>query len=399
MKNLFSIFLFFLSQLSAAQVSLNNKEMDKEYQHLKVFSDVLYAIEKAYVKEVSTERLIQGAVRGMMQELDPHSHFLLANQLKTFKKEAKGQFSGLGVELAIKNKQLIIISVLENSPASKAGMKAGQVILQINSKKTTGLNRMEISKLLESRRGKKFTIIVKDLDSNKNHQMQLRTELISFKSIMHKDIGNQSLYIRINAFTGRTLREMRKVINKYKNLKGLILDLRGNPGGLFESAIQVAGLFIKEGTIVSIKGRLKDYEQVFQAHSSEAFTDFPMIVLIDNYSASAAEILAGALKENKRAMLFGRKSFGKGSVQSLIHLDQGNAVKLTVAHYYTPDGNSIDEKGIKPHIKLKKPVSSNESKPVSFTGKEDTDFHQAISFLKMFKHKHFNPVLHQSSDP
>ena len=396
MKLLVSLIVFFIFQSSLVQASTDSKDLDKKYQHLKVFSDVLYTIEKAYVREVSSEKLVQGAVKGMIKELDPHSHFLPAKQLKVFKQEATGQFSGLGLELAIKNKQPIILSVLEDSPASKAGMKAGQIILQINNKKTTGLNREEISNLLKSRRGKKFSITVKDPNSKKNHQVQLRAELISFKSVLYKDIGDQFLYIRINAFTERTLREMRKIMNKYKHLKGLILDLRGNPGGLLESSIQVADLFIKKGTIVSIKGRLKDYEQVFQAHSSEALINFPMIVLIDIYSASAAEILAGALKENKRAMLLGRKSFGKGSVQSLIHLDQGNAVKLTVAHYYTPNGNSIHEKGIEPHIELKQPLPSDQSKPVQFTSKEDTDFHQAFSFLKMFRY--FNPVSSQSSD-
>ncbi len=395
MKYLLSFILFFLFQSALVQASTDSKDLDKKYQHLKVFSDVLYTIEKAYVREVSSEKLVQGAVKGMMKELDPHSHFLPAKQLKVFKQEATGQFSGLGLELAIKNKQPIILSVLEDSPASKAGMRAGQIILQINNKKTTGLNREEISNLLKSRRGKKFNITVKDPNSKKNHQMQLRAEIVSFKSVSYKDIGDQFLYVRINAFTERTLREVRKIMNRHKNLKGFILDLRGNPGGLLESAIQVADLFIKKGTIVSIKGRLKDYEQVFQAHSSEAFINFPMIVLIDTYSASAAEILAGALKENKRAMLLGRKSFGKGSVQSLIHLDQGNAVKLTVAHYYTPNGNSIHEKGIEPHIELKQSLPSDQSKPVQFTSKEDMDFQQAFSFLKMFRY--FNPVSNQSS--
>lgn len=395
MRSLLTFFLFFIFQSSLVQASTDSKDLDKKYQHLKVFSDVLYTIEKAYVREVSSEKLVQGAVKGMMKELDPHSHFLPAKQLKVFKQEATGQFSGLGLELAIKNKQPIILSVLEDSPASKAGMRAGQIILQINNKKTIGLNREEISNLLKSRRGKKFNITVRDPNSKKIHQMQLRAEIVSFKSVLYKDIGDQFLYVRINAFTERTLREVRKIMNRHKNLKGFILDLRGNPGGLLESAIQVADLFIKKGTIVSIKGRLKDYEQVFQAHSSEAFINFPMIVLIDTYSASAAEILAGALKENKRAMLLGRKSFGKGSVQSLIHLDQGNAVKLTVAHYYTPNGNSIHEKGIEPHIELKQSLPSDQSKPVQFTSKEDTDFQQAFSFLKMFRY--FNPVSNQSS--
>ena len=174
------------------------------------------------------------------------------------------------------------------------------------------------------------------------------------------------------------------------------MDLRGNPGGLFESAIKVADLFIQKGTIVNVKGRLKDYEKIFKAHSPGTLVDCPILVLIDNYSASAAEVLAGALKDNKRGMLLGRKSFGKGSVQSLIQMDHGNAVKLTVAHYYTPDGHSIHEKGIQPHIELKRPMSADKSKGVQFTSKEDTDFHQALSFLKMFRF--FGSISNSSSE-
>ncbi len=377
---LFYSFFILLPVLGFAQENQNKPE---RYEHLKMFSDVLHTVEKSYIQEVPMDQLINGAIKGVMKELDPHSHFLSKEQLKMFTKEAKGQFSGLGIEVAINKQNVIVISVLEKSPASKAGMKPGHIILQVNNKKTVGLNRMEVSRLLSGHRGKQFDIVVKDPDSKKVHQIQLRSKLISFKSVLHKDLGNQFLYMRIYTFTERTLQEIRKVMNKYKSPAGLILDLRGNPGGLFNSAVKVADLFIKKGTIVSIKGRIKDHEKIFKAHSPDTLTDFPILVLIDTYSASAAEILAGALKENKRAIILGRKSFGKGSVQSLIPINKDNAVKLTVAHYYTPDGNSIHNQGIKPNIELKAPKSSDGSKNIRLTSKEDTDFHQAVSFLKM----------------
>ena len=382
----FSFFILF-SSLGFAQ---EDQDKQERYEHLKMFSDVLHTVEKSYIQEIPMEKLINGAIKGIMKELDPHSHFLSKEQLKIFTEEAKGQFSGLGMEMVINKQNVVVISVLENSPASKAGIKPGHIILQINDKKTENLNRVEISKLLSGRRGTKFNIVVKDPDSKSVHQMQLRSKLISFQSVLSKDLGDQFLYIRIYTFTERTLQEIRKVMNKYEAPAGLILDLRGNPGGLFKSAVKVADLFIKKGTIVSIKGRVKDYEKIFKAHSPDTLTDFPIFVLIDAYSASAAEILAGALKDNKRAIILGRKSFGKGSVQSLIPINKDNAVKLTVAHYYTPNGHSIHDQGVKPHIELKKPKPSDGSKDIKLTGKEDTDFHQAVSFLKMSRY--FNSV-------
>ena len=390
---LFSSFVLFPT-LSLAQGDQNKNQ---RYENLKIFSDMLHIIEKYYVQEIPVEKLVQGAINGMIKTLDLHSHFLPEEQLKKFTKEATGQFSGIGIEVAIQKHKVVVISVLEDSPAHKASVKSGHIILQINDKKTIGLNKVEISKLLSGRRGKKFNILIKEPDSKDIRYVKLQSKIISFRSVVHKNLGDQFAYIRINTFTERTLREIRKIINKYKKPTGLILDLRGNPGGLFESAIKVADLFIKKGTIVSIKGRLKHYEKVFKAHSSNTLPHFPMVVLIDTYSASAAEILAGALKENKRAMLLGRKSFGKGSVQSLIQMDKGNAIKLTVAHYYTPKGNSIHEQGIHPHVELKEPVPSDKSKSIQFTSVEDTDFRQASSFLKMFRY--FNPVSNLSFGP
>lgn len=390
-----TVFILLISLFSWSVFANQNQDkskdkkqnMEKRYESLKTFSDVLYIVEKSYIKEVPAEKLIEGAISGMLKELDPHSVFLSEDKLKNFKESARGQFNGLGVELTIKDKQPVILSVLADSPAYKAGMKAGQIILKINNKKTFGLNGEEIYEMLiSSRRGQKFNLVVKDPGSKKIHEINLKSQLISFQSVVYKDLGDQFVYLRINAFTDRTLQETQKVLNKYKKMAGLLLDLRGNPGGVFDSAVKVANLFIKEGVIVSIRGRVKDYEQVFKAHPASTFLHFPIFVLIDSYSASAAEVLAGALKDNKRAVLLGRKSFGKGSVQSLIPVSKEKAIKLTIAHYYTPSGDSIHEKGIKPHIEFQVPQPSDPQKGIVFTGKEDADFQKALSFMKMLKH-------------
>ncbi len=369
---------------SSINTGLTNQEAEQRFKSLKILSDVLNVVEKSYIQKLSAKQLIQGAVKGVLRELDPHSHFLSAEELKTFQKQSKGRFVGLGIELAIKNKQVIVISVLENSPARRAGIKAGDILLTINQQKTANLNKAEIYKLLSVRKGEKARISLKDLKSGKVSQVELSPALISVQSVSHKNLNNQFLYIRVNAFTERTSMEIRKIIGSSVPA-GLILDLRGNPGGLFESAVKTVDLFLKKGVIVRIEGRNRENKQIFRAQAPGTLPDFPMMVLIDGYSASSAEILAGALKENKRAVLLGRTSFGKGSVQSLIPISHENAVKLTVAHYLTPKGHIIHEQGIRPHIELKKPVPADELKGLLWTGPEDTDFKQAFSFLKTFK--------------
>jgi len=370
-----------------------SKEKDQRYKYLKVFSDTLYLIEKSYVEEVSAEKLIQGSIKGMIRELDPYSSFLPAQEIKDFKTEVRGRFSGLGVAIEIKDEWPVVVSVLENSPADKKKIKSGDILVSINGKKTIGLNQSEVSKLLTSdRRGKLFNIVIKDSTSKNIRTVQIKSAMVSIPSVSYKGLEDNIIYVRIHRFTDRTLKEIKNIMDKHKKPLGMILDLRGNFGGVLDAAVQVADLFIKEGVIVSVKGRIKDYDKVFKAHPINTLMGFPILVLIDSYSASAAEVLAGALKENKRAVILGRTSFGKASVQSLIHVDKEHAVRLTVAHYYTPLGNSIHEHGIKPHIELKKTNTQSdeqlEDKKSNLSMEKDTDINKAVSFFKMFKHLH-----------
>ena len=375
MKNWFLYIMGLITLFSA-----EGNKADIRYQDLKLFSDVLHTIEKTYIKPVPERQLIRGAVQGLMNQLDAHSYFLSEEQMAHFKKSAQGTFSGLGLEIQLKGQRPVVMGVFEGSPAYKAGLKAGQRILEINQENTKGLNQKEILTLLKGRRGTLFRIKVADPDSKKSKQITLRSTFVTVPSVLKKQLEEGFLYVRIQSFTQRTDKEVQKILDKKGAMVhplGVILDLRGNAGGLFDSAIRVADLFIKEGIIVSIKGRKKNHNQVIKAKGLGTLPDFPLLVLIDAYSASSAEVLAGALKDHKRAMLLGRKSFGKASVQSLIPLDQGGALQLTVAHYYRPSGQSIHNLGIVPDMTLKAPTTD-----WTFAGTGDTDLKQALSLLK-----------------
>ena len=393
MYRLHYILFFTVSLMTMVESSFSKQlKSDKRYESLKIFTEVLNIVEQSYVQPVTTETLIQGAIKGMMEELDPHSYFLNAEELKKLETQSRGRFKGIGVDVAVREKKLIIISVFKNSPAWREGLKPGNEIVKINQKTVEGLNIKEIIEQINgmriNRSRQQLTIEVRSSGSKSLRTLVLKPEHIQIHSVEHKKVGgDQFVYIRIQAFTEQTHKEVRKVLKKNKIIRGVILDLRGNPGGLLDSAVKVADLFIKTGVIVSVKGRLPDYEQVFHAHSKGTRVDFPLIVLIDNYSASAAEVLAGALKDSRRALILGRNSFGKGSVQTLIPMENEKGdrkgLKLTVAHYYTSTGNSIHGVGVKPHIELKQNHSvEDKDSVVELTGDKDSDFQQAVHFLK-----------------
>ena len=387
----YSFILFLIVSLSVtAKKSFSDQKVnDQRYESLKIFSDILNVVEQSYVQPVSTEELIHGAIKGMMKELDPHSYFLNAEELKKLETYSKGWFKGIGIDVAVKEKKLIIIAVFKDSPAWREGLKPGDEVVKMNNKQMTGLSMKEITEQINSVKTVKNGIMieVRPSDSDALRNLVLKPEHINLKSIEYKKVEDQFLYIHIQSFTEQTHKELGKILKKNKAIRGMILDVRGNPGGLLDSAVKVADLFIKTGVIVSVKGRLPDYEQIFHAHSQGTREDFPLIVLIDDYSASAAEVLAGALKDSGRALVLGRNSFGKGSVQTLIPIEneEGNrrSLKLTVAHYYTPAGNSIHGVGVKPHIELKQNHSLKDKK-TSFVlaGDKDGDFQQALYLLK-----------------
>jgi carboxyl-terminal processing protease len=340
-------FVLFFNTSSVA----STKEM---YQNIEIFSEALGNIEKNYYSDVERKKLIYGAIKGMVKALDPHSSFMEPDVYKELMIETKGSFSGIGIEITIKDDILTVVSPIEGTPAFEAGIKAGDQIIMVEDKPTKDLVIMEAVKLIRGEKGTKVKLIIRREGVKDPIDFLITRDVIPIKSVrsllLPFDIG----YIRISTFQGQTDEELSKALKeltKEKELKGLILDLRNNPGGLLSQAISVADKFLGSGVIVSIKGR-DEKEDKTVAHKNKIDSDYPMIVLVNGGSASASEIVAGALQDNKKALILGTKTFGKGSVQALYTLSDGSGLRLTSAVYYTPSGRSIQASGIEPDIKV-----------------------------------------------
>lgn len=327
---------------------------EDRYLELQNFAKVLNLVQQYYVEPVDTRKLIYGGIKGMLRELDPHTNFLPPEIFKEFENETSGEFGGIGIEMSVQNGILTIISPIEDTPAWEAGIKPGDKVVGINGKSTKGLSLVEAAQLMRGKRGQKvsLSVIREGLDEPKVYVITRGS--VRIKSVKYTDMDDGFAYVRITSFIENTSKDLKKVIeshiSKNKNVKGLIIDLRRNPGGLLDQAIQVSDLFLESGVIVSTIGRDKSQKEVASAKKEGTFSNFPIVVLINEYSASASEIVAGALQDNKRAMIMGERSFGKGSVQSVVKLGDGSGLKLTVARYYTPSGRSIQAEGIQPDV-------------------------------------------------
>ena len=358
-------------------------EEEKHYMSLKNFAKIIHLIQKFYVKEVPSHELIKGGIKGMLNSLDSHSSFLTPNMLNYLENETSGSFGGLGIAVIIKDNHLVVLSPIEGSPAWKAGIKTGDQIIKINNKETKGLSLIEAMDIL---RGKKnSTVKITILRKEKIKKFKVRRSHIKIIPVRYTYIEKNFAYIRIKSFTKDTTKYLRKEIQKhqkkYKEIAGLILDLRNNPGGLLDQAVQVSDLFLEKGTIVSITGRNKSNQKTSYAKKEGTFGLFPIAILINNSSASASEIVAAALQENNRATVLGEKSFGKGSVQTILKLNDGSGLKMTIALYYTPKGNSIHHRGVQPDIVLKK--SKQQQDKLS----KDAQVEEAIKHLKKLSKK------------
>ncbi|MBN8537470.1 MAG: S41 family peptidase [Deltaproteobacteria bacterium] len=338
------VFLFLASQAQ------------ERYTELQNFSKVLNLIQQYYVEEVNTKKLIQGAIKGMLKELDPHTSFMAADVFKEFESETSGEFAGLGVEMTIQNGILTIISPIEDTPAWNAGVKAGDKVIAIDGNSTKGLSLVEASQLIKGKNGSKVILKVVRDKTPEPIDISITRAQIKIKSIKYTNLEDGFGYIRITSFIENSAKDLEKAIDKHleknKKIEGIIIDLRRNPGGLLEQAIKISDMFLKEGVIVSTIGRNKSEKEVSYASKKGKYTDFPLIILVNEYSASASEIVSGALQDNKRALIVGERTFGKGSVQSIVKLPDGSGLKLTVARYYTPSGISIQAEGIKPDIEI-----------------------------------------------
>jgi len=347
-----SFFLLGLHNDSSAAVKDKNA-----YKDIKTFNEIFDMIKKNYVDEVDPATLMQGAINGMVKSLDPHSSFMTPELYKELEVETQGQFGGIGIEITLIKDVLTVVSPIEDTPAFKAGLKSGDQIIKIDGKSTKNIDIMTAVKKLRGPKDTKVTITIMRENVTAPKDYTLTRAIIQVKSIKVKKLEDNIGYVRIAAFQERTSddlrKELRDISEKLNPMKGLILDLRNDPGGLLTQAIEVSDIFLKSGVIVSTRGRVKSMETTASAKNNGDEITCPMVVLVNEGTASAAEIVAGALQDNGRALIVGTQTFGKASVQTVIPVEDGSAIKLTTARYYTPKGRSIQAEGITPDIIVK----------------------------------------------
>jgi carboxyl-terminal processing protease len=336
------------------------------YEDLKVFTDVIGLIQKDYVEETKSNDLIQGAIKGMLETLDPHSSYMPPTMFKEMQEETKGRFEGLGIEITLKDGILTVVSPIEGTPAFRAGVLAGDQIIKIDGETTKNFTLVDSVKRLRGPRGTKVMITIIREGLPKPKDFTLVREVIPVRSVRHELLEKNYGYVRISQFQEKTDSDFEKAMKALEEeskgaLKGLVLDLRNNPGGLLDQAVKISDHFIDSGIIVSIDGRREEAKQKWPAHPDGTATRYPLIVLVNGGSASGAEIVAGAIQDHGRGILVGTQTFGKGSVQTIIPLKDGSGLRLTTARYYTPSGRSIQAKGIVPDI-IVKPSRPEEEK-------------------------------------
>jgi carboxyl-terminal processing protease len=328
---------------------------DETYEGLKIFADVIQLIEKEYVDDVESKELIQNAIQGMVQSLDPHSSLLPPEAFEDLQIDTKGKFTGIGIHITMKDGFVTVISPIEDTPAYKAGIKAQDRIVKVDGNPVKDLR--QAVNMMRGPKGTKVLVSIMRAGVKKPIDFELIRDIIPVVSVKALNLKPGYGYIRLSQFSSTTTQELEEALNKVESgevpLKGLILDLRNNGGGLLNAAIKVSDFFLEEGKILSIKGRGKKNTKEYMATTDSANRNYPMVVLINGGTASASEIVAGALQDQNRALILGTTSFGKGSVQTVETLRDGSGLKLTIARYYTPSGRSIQAKGIEPDIVLK----------------------------------------------
>ncbi len=323
------------------------------YRELEKFAKVLQFVETNYVENVDSKLLIEGAIKGMLSALDPHSNYLSPEVYREMRAETSGKFGGLGIEVTIRDGLITVVAPIEDTPAFKAGIKSGDQIVKIDDKTTKVLSLENTISMMRGKPGTKVKILVNRKGSQKNLEFELVRESIKIQSVKSTRVQNDVGYFRIAQFIEGTSEDLHKAYQKLVAagpLTGIILDLRANPGGLLDQAVKVSNLFLDEGPVVYTIGKDKTKKEIEYARRGKVITDLPLVVLVDGASASASEIVAGALQDYGRGVLVGQRTFGKGSVQSLVPLDDESGIKLTVSRYYTPSGRSIQAKGITPDV-------------------------------------------------
>ncbi|NOS90022.1 MAG: S41 family peptidase, partial [Methylococcaceae bacterium] len=345
------------------------------YEDLRTFTEIFGRIKRDYVEPVSDKKLLEDAVRGMLSGLDPHSAYLVAEEYQELKEGTTGQFGGLGIEVTMENGFIKVVSPIDDTPAQKAGIKTGDLIIKLDDKPVKGMSLTDSVKIMRGEPGSKIVLTVVREGADAPLKMTLERAIIKVKSVKSKTLEKGYGYVRISSFqsgTGEGLKESITTLKKDNGgaLKGLVLDLRNNPGGVLNAAVEVSDAFLKSGLIVYTEGRIENSEMRFNAAADDLIDGAPIVVLINAGSASASEIVAGALQDQKRAVIMGEKSFGKGSVQTILPTSNGAAVKLTTARYFTPSGRSIQAEGIEPDVVLARVKLESLDKPDFVSVKE-----------------------------
>lgn len=352
----FALFLFLLSPLALAEPPAPQKPSSLPLEELRAFTEVLDRIKQSYVEPVSDSALLESAITGMLSELDPHSAYLKPQAFKSLQVNTSGEFGGLGIEVSMENGLVKVISPIDDTPAHKAGVKAGDLIIKLDETPVKGLTLSEAVKKMRGKTGTKIVLTIIREKTPEPLEIVVTRAIIKVKSVRYKTLEEGFGYLRISQFQVNTGKDLAASINKLKEknkeLRGLILDLRNNPGGVLQAAVDVSNTFLNEGLVVYTQGRLEGSEIKYSATPETLVNDTPLVVLVNGGSASASEIVAGALQDHKRALIIGTQTFGKGSVQTILPLPNNRAIKLTTARYYTPEGRSIQAQGIIPDINV-----------------------------------------------
>ena len=342
---------FFLSAQWVPNVSAVGRQ---DYESLEAFSNILSIVKKNYVEDVETKNLVNGAINGMLSSLDPHSAYLTPDLYKDLQSDTQGRFGGLGIEITVKGGILTVVSPIEDTPAFKAGIKPGDQIFKIEDEFTKDMSLVDAVKKMRGLKGTKINLTIRREGAADLIDVSMMRDIIRVQSVKSRTLEPGYGYVRLAQFQERSDRDVQRALEKLaaekSGLKGLVLDLRNNPGGLLNQAVRVSDLFLDSGLIVYTDGRIESQKQKFFAQKEGTWMDFPLVVLVNGGSASASEIVAGALQDHKRAVVLGTKTFGKGSVQTILPLDDNSALRLTTARYFTPKGRSIQATGIVPDI-------------------------------------------------
>ncbi len=357
--NLSTLLILVLSLLisctSTASAAISQDQREATYRQLEIFSNVLSILQENYIDEINADKTIEGAISGMLLSLDPHSSYLTAEDFNDLQNETRGNFTGVGIEVTIRDGILTIVSPIEGTPADKAGLKAKDLIVKIDGEATKDMPSMQAIKKLRGSRGSSVILSIYRDGWPELKEFTIVRDTISLHSVNGQFLEPGFAYVRITNFQGQTTKDVKKLLTELKKdsqIKGLILDLRNNPGGLLDQAISISDIFLDQGLVVYTKGRIQEQNMTFQAHTNNGKDLYPLVVLVNEGSASASEIVAGAIQDHKRGVIVGTQTFGKGSVQTILPMPGGAGIRLTTARYFTPNGRSIQATGIVPDVEV-----------------------------------------------